>query len=102
MGMSEAEGATTEGEIAKAVGEARVGETGGPARVRVAPSAAEVAVPAHCSRVALVTGMEKRSPVGVFWSEDDETLFQTRAWRGGTTTRGRRGSHPGGRGGTVQ
>jgi hypothetical protein len=122
MGMSEAEGATTEGEIAKAVGEARVGETGGPVRVGVAPSAAGVAPTPDEGGVASAAsqGMTNRGRGGGRESRGGSACalqqsgtgdrdgkgivgrdFLVRVERGDDDTR-RRGSHPGGRGGIAQ
>jgi hypothetical protein len=63
----------------------------------------EVAVPACCSRVALMIGRERRSSAArLFYGGDDDAPDQTFSWRAGRPKRGRRGSHPGGKGGIVQ
>jgi hypothetical protein len=63
----------------------------------------EVAVPAYCSIVTLMIGQERRSSAALFlYGGDDDTPDQTFSWRAGRTKRGRRGSHPGGKGGIVQ
>ena len=63
----------------------------------------EVAVPAYCSIVALMIGQERRSSAAWFFcGGTDDTPDQTYSWIAGRTKRGRRGSHPGGKGGTGQ
>ena len=63
----------------------------------------EVAVPAYCSRVALMIGQERRSSAAwLFCGGNDDTPDQTFSWIAGRRKRGRRGSHPGGKGGTGQ
>lgn len=63
----------------------------------------EVAVPAYCSRVALMKGQERRSSAAwLLCGGNDDTPDQTFSWIAGRRKRGRRGSHPGGKGGTGQ